>query len=313
MNHLQRKIIPDDQCMVVLDTSPVRNIAHATETPAWVATFAEMSKAGYSFSLADGALTELLFQYLRGSIKKTEHARIVQAIETFLSPDLPVLPGRKDLMGMIGESDDPAWCEDELVTYSRHALTVLKDPSLLTEKERAKIAPALQDDRNEWIAWFAKFDRGYEKWKAEVPGREKKPLNMYEHALLDDELADLAAYSRNPHPDMAERLDLLLRYVWRQWVRTRLDKFAYDPTRDSNRNDGIDLDLYRYLMLPAVVVSDDKGFHDRIADIKRPQRAWFWRPQALADAWMRGEPPRPVWSAAVTESAPSKDDGITGA
>ncbi|WP_321817059.1 MULTISPECIES: hypothetical protein [unclassified Paraburkholderia] len=50
MNHLMRKIIPDEQCIVVLDTSLVRDIAHASETPAWFTTFAAISKAGYSFS-----------------------------------------------------------------------------------------------------------------------------------------------------------------------------------------------------------------------------------------------------------------------
>ncbi len=45
MNHPKRKIIPDEQCIVVLDTSPVRNIAQASGTPAWVATFVDMSKA----------------------------------------------------------------------------------------------------------------------------------------------------------------------------------------------------------------------------------------------------------------------------
>lgn len=54
-------------------------------------------------------------------------------------------------------------------------------------------------------------------------------------------------------------------------------------------------------MLPALVVADEKGFDERLADIKSLQRDWFWRPQKLADAWTRGERPRPAWAVAVTE------------
>jgi hypothetical protein len=310
MNHPQRKIIPDALCMVVLDTSPARNIAHASDTPAWVATFAEMSKAGYSFSLADGAVTELLSQYLRGSITKPEHARMVQAIESFLSPDLPILPGKQDLMGMIGESTDPAWSEAELVAFSRHALNVLGNPSLLSEKERARIEPALQYDRKEWTESFAKYDARYTEWLLKEPDGEKKlPLNEHDHPLLEDELADLASYSRTQPPTLAERSDLQLRYIFRQWVRTRQKKDSYDPTNPKKINDGIDLDIYRYLMLPALVVADDRGFHERLADIKSPQRHWFWRPQELADAWTRGERPRPAWAAPVIDQADSPAAG----
>jgi len=309
MNQPKRKIIPDEQCMVVLDTSPVRNIAHASATPPWVATFAEMARDGYSFSLADGALTELLSQCLRGSITKPEHARMVRAIESFLSPDLPILPGKQDLMGMIGQSNDPAWSEAELVAFSLHALNVLKDPSLLSEDERAKIGPALQHDRDEWIGWFAKFDRGYARWIAVMPGRENEPLDQYKHDLLDEELADLAARGRNAHPTMAMRLDLQMRYIWRQWVRTRQQKHGYDPTSEKRVNDGIDLDLYFYLMLPAFVVADDRGFHERLSDIKSDQRHWFWRPQELADAWARGKRPRPVWAAPVIAPQETQNAG----
>jgi hypothetical protein len=313
MDQLKRKIIPDEQCMVVLDTNPVRNIAHASQTPRWVATFAEMSKDGYSFCLADGAFTELLAQYYRTGIKAHEYSRMVQAIDSFISPDLPVLPGRKDLMGMIGESDgesdDPDWCEDELVAYSRHAMAVLKDPSLLPVEDRAKIEPALQDDRDEWIDWFAQFDRGYARWIAEEPEREKGTLDQYKHDLLDEEFADLAARGRSSHPTLAMRLDLQVRYLWRQWVRTRQEKGGYDPTTEKKVNDGIDFDLYRYLMLPAFVVSEDGGFHGSIKDIKSPQRDWFVRPQELADAWTRGERPRPAWVAPLTESQQTQNAG----
>jgi hypothetical protein len=72
----QRKIIPGEQCIVVLDTIPVCNIAYASEIPPWVATFAAMAKDGYSFSLADGALTELLAQYAREAITEAQPDKV---------------------------------------------------------------------------------------------------------------------------------------------------------------------------------------------------------------------------------------------
>jgi len=55
-----RLIIDDQQIMVVLDTSPVRELAHESDCPDWVCTFEEMSNQGYSFSLADGTFAELI-------------------------------------------------------------------------------------------------------------------------------------------------------------------------------------------------------------------------------------------------------------
>ncbi len=53
--------------------------------------FADMAKNGYSFVLADGALTELLAQYIWESIDETKLAMIVEMIETFINSDLLVL------------------------------------------------------------------------------------------------------------------------------------------------------------------------------------------------------------------------------
>lgn len=68
--------------------------------------------------------------------------------------------------------------------------------------------------------------------------------------------------------------------------------------------------MYSYLMLPALVVAGDKGFHSRIADIKSPQPNWFFQPQDLASAWKRGERRRPAWaSIAPDRFCPTLDVG----
>lgn len=168
--------------------------------------------------------------------------------------------------------------------------------------EAKRPPPPLQDERNGWITMFERFDAGYAREKAQNPrGEIEPPLNPYAHPLLDQKLSDMAAKSGSLQPTLAKRLDLQMRYAWRQWLRFQ-DVDSYSPESRKNRNDGIDFDLYRYIMLPAYVAANDWGFHEKIADIKSPQRGWFWRPEQLADAWKDGEKPRPTWKDESSDS-----------
>jgi hypothetical protein len=96
---------------------------------------------------------------------------------------------------------------------------------------------------------------------------------------------------------MEVRLDLQMRLFWRQFVRSVKLKERYNPASQKNKNDGIDFDFYYYLALPALVVSIDDGFFGRISDIKSFQKSWFFKPQELADSWLRGDRPWPSWPA----------------
>lgn len=291
-----RKVVPVEQCIVVLDTSPARGLAHAAEVPAWVATYAEMSKEGYAFSLSDGAVAELISQHARGAITDEEFTKMLNILETFLNPQVRVLLGKKDIQGMIGEQSDESWTEADSLLMSRRVGDLLKDMPSIPQEQRISADDELDCDRSDWKAGFAKFDEGYKTWLETAPEAERGvPLDQYKHPYLNVQLADFASKGRSQNPLMSERADLQLRYLWRQWVRTRLDKHPYNPEHQKKRNDGIDYDLYGYLMLPAFLVADEAGYFERIRDINSPQLAWIWRPQDLADAWNRGERPRPEW------------------
>ncbi|WP_339493088.1 hypothetical protein [Pseudomonas sp. EA_15y_Pfl2_R67] len=84
-------------------------------------------------------------------------------------------------------------------------------------------------------------------------------------------------------------------YCWRQFSRMQKTKKGYDPNSPKKRNDGIDFHLYRFLKLPAFVVTEDTAFHGGLTDIKSFQAAWFFMPQDLADSWASGKAPTPVW------------------
>lgn len=310
MNSPPRKLIPDDQCIVVFDTTPVRALAEHATLPSWVATFAKMSKDGYSFSLADNALAELLNQRIKGGLTDDDLRTICAALAQFLNPDVPVLPGKRDLMSMIGESDNQSWSEADAAAYAGAGWAVLNDPTLLDDESRERLPRALQDDRDDWIKVFKTFDALQAEKLAQDPDFETRcPLDQYKHPTLDAALDAIAAGGKSQSPTMAERQDLVMRYLWRQWVRSRKAVQPYDPENAGKINDGIDFDLYHYLTLPAYVVATEKGFHGAIADIKSPQRDWFKRPQDLADAWERGERPRPAWTAGASDRSAAQPAG----
>jgi hypothetical protein len=73
------------------------------------------------------------------------------------------------------------------------------------------------------------------------------------------------------------------------------EKEPYDPESPKKRNDGIDADLYRYLLLPALIVTQDKAFFGGLSDIQSFQKGWFYTPQLLADEWLNGNQRAPTW------------------
>lgn len=93
--------------------------------------------------------------------------------------------------------------------------------------------------------------------------------------------------------EMRSHLEVM--YCWRQFSRMQQTKNGYDPDNIKKRNDGIDFDLYRFLKLRALVVTEDKGFLTGLADIKSYQTTWFYTPRNLANTWASGKSPTPAW------------------
>ncbi len=296
MSSQMRKLISDDQVIVVLDTGPVRVIGHLDSTPEWVATFEKMAADGYSFSLADHAWAELVEQYERGAFDRAKLDKILGAISKFLNPDVPILPSKHSLLAMVGEARDATWSEDAERALAAWKWEMLNDPSKLTAAEMSQIRAELQFERDEWIRRFKDLDDLYAQLLASNPSIEDgEPLNEHKHSALNACLNSMASKSLNRNPDLSTRMDLEIRYVWRQWVRSRLQDEPYNPSHPKKINDGIDLDMYKYLMLPAFGVAIDGGFHGSLERINSHQLNWFWHPEELAEAWTSGANPRPNW------------------
>lgn len=280
-------LLPANTTIVVLDTSPARNLGYANDPPPWVETFVSMKKRGYSFSLADNAFAELLSQMMSQAMGVEQAARMLKLLKAFLNPDLPILPGKSDLYALIGSNERASdWSVGQVRSLSIQAWDVLNCSSSATEVGLSSVENELQSEREAWFAIFETLG------KRDTTG---EPLNEYEHSQLTIALTSGDSEVPELSPLLSVRWDLQMRLLWRQYVRSKKTSEPYDPTSRKKRNDGIDFDLFHYFLLPAFVVATDSGFFEKLVDINSYQKAWFWKPEALAQAWANGERPRPIW------------------
>lgn len=271
-------------CTIVLDTSPVRELAHTIQTPVWVDQFSMMSNDGYLFSLSDEACAELINQRQRGSTKDHEFERLIDCLTKFIDHKLPIMPGLKDILVEIGAASHGP--DDHDISHvSQLAWSKLSQG---TAEADIYIEGLLEEARSEYKQTFNKLGNLLDKIEAD------KALDEYDHIALDSAFKSLDAQS-NVSPSMSVRLDLATRYLWRQFCRSRRESEPYNVDARKNRNDGIDYQLYFYMALPALVVSKDRGFFGSIEDIPSFQTKWFYRPSDLANAWVNGGRPQPVW------------------
>jgi hypothetical protein len=271
-------------CVVVLDTGPVRDLAHCSQIPSWVGSFSRMKADGYRFSLADCACAELINQRSRGSIKDPGFSIMIDCLGEILDPTLPVMLGDRDVLIMIGarsrdEKDLPATEVSQCVWSKLRKQPIDYDN---------RVEEVLQEDRDAWKELFRRVNEIY------LEKGSPTDLNEYDHPILDVALASMNDQA-NISPPLSIRLDLRMRYFWRQFVRSKKDRGAYNLEAPKKHNDGIDFSIYMYLALPALVVVTEHGFLKSIADIRSFQASWFQKPSTLVEAWTKGERPQPTW------------------
>lgn len=389
-----RLIIDDQQIMVVLDTSPVRELAHESDSPDWVCTFEEMSNQGYSFSLADGTFAELINQRRKGAILVGEFDRMCSRLSRFLNLDFRIILGRTDVQGMI-QRHPTSWNEEECRTRSKQAWDELLHCTRAGYQPDSAEA-VLEAERNEWRSMLKDWQDGVNSIRAVkraqlailrtldesgllqglmgMPAEEALKTLQTLRALpahLDEELIDasdpipaamvvsigealrsidqvdipgvmvfypkyvfqkthvstsecdpeiawatwmdqllswkaigpqisegfMKSFEVNDSGDFTDKMrsHLELVYCWRQFTRMQQTKNGYDPDDEKKCNDGIDFDLYRFLKMPALVVTEDKAFLTGLSDIKSYQASWFYTPRSLAKSWASGKSPAPMW------------------
>lgn len=284
-----RKLIPDDQVIVVLDTSVARRIAHG-EASGWLDAFAAMAQEGYSFSLSDIAVGELLIWLRSGRSSPEQHEQLVEGLQRFLSSSFPLLPGGIDVQAMIGAVENPL-LQEEVEYLAEAAWRQICDPSLTV----VALGPGLEQIRDEMVVdWAGSLKRV--SMHARCGGIDLAGSNPIDVAELLAEFAGSALDEGSDlDPPKSVRMHLEARYRFWQSARTSLRKEPYNPQNKKRENDAIDVDLLCYLQLPAFVVCADMAFIQSLTNLKSFQNEWMMTPSVLADQWRAGARPHPSW------------------
>jgi len=248
MNH--RKLIAEDQTIVILDTLVARALGDDPR-PDWLPVLQEMSRNGYSFSLGDTTTGELILQVRNRQISSIQHRRMITALKTFLNPVARGLPSGVDVMTILGYSTAPPI--EETTHLARRMWRQLCDPFWQFSARGASLEEIRREERADWPSWLKRVADAVKLAGIDLPGSD--PLTAAERLAdtcqkgLDSEI--------HIDPPMSVRRHLEIRYRFRQVARSVKAKEPYDPKNPKRMNDGIDVDLYQYLVLPAFILSED--------------------------------------------------------
>ena len=279
------EVVSKTDCIVILDTCIARELAHEDKCPEWVATYEEMALDGYSFSLSDVAFAELADQINRDSIKEKEKVRMIERLSRFINQNLPVFLGKRDIIASLGgKHNQPDWSIKEFIELSKSAWNYLQENS---SNKYIPVSEVLQEERNHWVEIFKNL--------AEKNSHDNNKLHEKSEEILDFTFQAIDKNKVFSNPPESIRVDLQVRLLWRQFLRSRESKFPYDPSSKKKKNDGIDFDLYLYFYIPALVITLDDGFFKSIKDIKSYQKDWFVKPEYLASQWREGVKLNPSW------------------
>ncbi len=279
------ELIPTGKQIVVLDTSVARNLVYTDTSATWVDIFAEMSRNDYSFSLADNAFAELVAQISSGAISTNQKILMIERLRRFLNVNLPIFLGKIDISILIGMVEPhPDWSTTNVLELSSRAWNYLTNCSITAQSNQSGVHEDLQSERQAWVSMIQN--------KGLTTG---EPLHEYKHTQLEKVFADIDDLAPHLSPSLSIRMDLQIRLLWRQYVRSNKDVEPYDPLSSKNKNDGIDFDIYNYLLIPALIVTQDEGFFRKLKDIDSFQKQWFLKPEDLAKAWSDRTPSRARW------------------
>lgn len=270
--------------IVILDTSPVRNLAYAATIPRWARIFSKMKKEGYLFSLSECTFGELLNQKGKGSIKDREFRTLISRLKLFISMMLPIMPGEADILKLIGAEERNADFDKEIRILSKKAWKNLLMPK---ESLRHAAKECLEEERQAWKDTLFILSRIHSN-------ENHKSL----HELSDPCLNKYIESHDKGHemfPPLSRRLDLRTRYLWRQYVRSKKTRDAYNVDSPKKVNDGIDFRIYTYLALPAFIVAEDGGFFGGIENIPSFQKEWIKKPDEIAEEWLNRTITLPKW------------------
>lgn len=283
--------------MVILDTNVIRSIAvDGGRTDAFVA----LAREGGTISIADGTTVELLSWLHSTDRAWSDWERARGQFDEFIDPEIPVMMGGREALAQAGlflndappsmllphdqlEENRRIWrllmsakSLRELSTLHAAVQVGGKPTLLLVNASRAPKQVARQQD-----SWVKMFDRLAVAAKAEgisIKGGVVPP------ELLEGQVAaigrGLDAHCTSS-PPASVRMDAMIRVHLLLNLRSLQTKNRYNARKD--QNDAFDLELYRYLALPAAICTSDAGIFNDLHAASAWQSDWVVKPDDLKD------------------------------
>jgi len=302
----------------VLDTNIVRELAHGE--PQWFRTLVQLRREGHHFALHDIVAGELTAQMLdlqsRGQLGhgkgQADFQTMCDRMSAFISPDLPLWPGRKDLLPLYPHGPtaqtvvgsryrERARAQFLAFTnilragrFVRTVVTIQGEQWTFGSEKTLNTAPsALQTNRDAWLA----FMRRCMAMRPPKRSRHVAAIGMLaasattQHAewlLTLPEITDASLHAMQLElseiPDARSRLDLAIRYfAWYQFAVIRATNHGQiNPETTGRRNDAIDAELPFALFYDCIVATEDGRFLTGIDQVASAQRDRVMHIDALA-------------------------------
>lgn len=258
---------------LALDTCAVRAHVHQDAERPDLTLLA--GQKGVLVSISDVASAELLIALLENRIPWDAWTKRIQELSTVLDPELPILPGGRQLAEMAGLVPSVGASVDDAKAHSRalwRLLASATSPDDLkrgttytdsrgTQGIKADLPTAQQvitDERQGWIKFI-------DKMKSFVT-QGGWSLNKVQ-AIVTAGLQPQAGESS----DLAAKLDALSRFLSGRIHQAAEPHEPYDPAGKKRKNDGIDLSLLYALAFPAVICTTDQWFINRVRESGSPQ------------------------------------------
>ncbi|MBK8936881.1 MAG: hypothetical protein IPM79_04320 [Polyangiaceae bacterium] len=297
---------------LVLDTSVVRGPIEDGS----LGGLEDFKADGGSVHVADGTMVEVLSQLHAGQIAWADWVAARASLEALVDRDVPVMLGAANCprsAGLALHERPPTHDRASQERLNRDSWRTLmsaqvpKDVGLLVGRLgrhavwlRLDNAPAqVERERSKWMDQFRRFGEALDREGGPRVGRHVSEAQFEAQVQRLGEFIDAKTSS---HPLASVRLDAMIRVHVLLHARFAMAKDRYNPVKHAN--DVFDVDLYRYLALPAGVCTRDRGI---IADLEAAntfQRSWVATPDELLDAGVRCRLLNMRWPHSARRAAP---------
>jgi hypothetical protein len=257
-----------------------------------IASLKAVRAKGHTLHLADVAVLELLTQIVERRFAWPDWIRARRALVRLLDPHDPAPAGGWQILDKVGIRLQQTLTEEEHQENRRR----LRDGwKMLTKARRLAEINRVEGIRARGKSVVSRFHAaGAPRVRDEIKSEWSDGLLTVESSLgpapsFEDFVGQMAAsFDRRMQstPPVSVRLDALLR-VNASFAFQRLrSKNPYNPVKQAN--DGLDVDLLRYLAVPAIVCTKDERLQRVVAQAGSWQRRWVLLPAELEAQVLHG-------------------------